>query len=181
MQGPKEQTYLPFRLNSAGVVPVIFASTFISIPSFIAKLINNAGFTSFVEKYISYTQPVGFILYVVIILAFVYFYTYMQINPEEMAKNLNTNGGYVPGIRPGVETTKYIKQVLDRLSIVGAAFLVIIAVSPILFSKFSGLPSNVTIGGTGLLIIVGVAIETYKQLESSIVSRSYKTKMRGRR
>lgn len=177
----KEQTYLPVRLNSAGVVPVIFASAIISIPSFIAKFINKTGFTNFVNKYISYTEPVGFILYILLIVVFVYFYTYMQMNPDEMSKNLNENGGYIPGIRPGKDTSRYIKQVLSRLSIVGALFLVVIAALPILFSKFSGLPSNVTIGGTGLLIIVGVAMETCKQLESSVVSRSYKTKTRSRR
>ena len=100
------------------------------------------------------------------------------MNPEEMAKNLNKNGGYIPGIRPGNDTVKYVSNIIKRLTVVGTLFLVIIAGLPIVFSKFSGLPSSVTIGGTGLLIVVGVAIETYKQIESSLVSRSYK---RGRR
>ena len=98
----------------------------------------------------------------------------MQMNPEEMSKNLNKNGGYIPGVRPGKETSDYISNVLGKLTIVGSLFLVVIAGLPIIFSNFSGLPSTVTIGGTGLLIVVGVAIETYKQLESSLVSRSYK-------
>ena len=100
------------------------------------------------------------------------------MNPEEMAKNLNKNGGYIPGIRPGNDTAKYISNIIKRLTVVGTLFLIVIAGLPIIFSKVSGLPSSVTIGGTGLLIVVGVAIETYKQIESSLVSRSYK---RGRR
>lgn len=105
----------------------------------------------------------------------------MEMNPEEMSKNLNKNGGYIPGVRPGADTTDYISKVIGRLTIVGSIFLVIIAGLPIIFSKFSGLPSSVTIGGTGLLIVVGVAIETYKQLESSLVSRSYREGRRHRR
>ena len=97
----------------------------------------------------------------------------MSMNPEEMSKNLNKNGGYIPGVRPGSSTTKYISNVLSKLTMSGSIFLIIIAALPIVFSKFSGLDNSVTIGGTGLLIVVGVAIETYKQLESSIVSRSY--------
>lgn len=177
-----EQNYLPVKLNSAGVVPVIFASAIIGIPSFIARFINKAGFTKFVNNYISYETPTGLILYVVLIMLFVYFYTFMQMSPDDMSKNLNQSGGYIPGVRPGKDTENYIKNVLSRLSGVGGIFLVIIAILPIIFSKITKLPSNVTIGGTGLLIVVGVAIETCKQLESSIVSRSYKTKVRrGRR
>ena len=98
------------------------------------------------------------------------------MNPDEMSKNLNERGGYIPGIRPGNDTSKYISTSLSRLTIVGSVFLMIIAVLPVLMSKFSNLSSSVTIGGTGLLIVVGVAIETYKQLDSSLVARSYTEK-----
>ena len=169
-----QQTFLPIKLNAAGVIPVIFASTLITVPITIATFIGNQSAINFMNKYVSYTTLSGFILYIVLIFFFGYFYTFMQMNPEEMSKNLNKNGGYIPGVRPGKETSDYIGNVLGKLTIVGSLFLVIIAGLPILFSNFSGLPSTVTIGGTGLLIVVGVAIETYKQLESSLISRSYK-------
>ena len=169
-----QQTYMPLRINSAGVIPVIFASSVIAIPATIAQFVKNEGFTLFVNKYLNYNTVPGFTLYIVLILFFAYFYVFLQINPEQLAENLQKNGGYIPGIKPGNETCKYIKQVLSRLTIVGAIFLAVIAGLPILFTNFSKLPSSITIGGTGLLIVVGVALETYKQLESSLVSRSYK-------
>ena len=173
-----QTSFLPIKLNSAGVMPVIFASTLIAIPTTIVNLIGNTNAINFVNNYIEYTSLTGFILYILLIFFFGYFYTFIEMNPEEMAKNLNKNGGYIPGIRPGNDTVKYVSNIIKRLTVVGTFFLVIIAGLPIVFSKFSGLPSSVTIGGTGLLIVVGVAIETYKQIESSLVSRSYK---RGRR
>ncbi|CCY87836.1 protein translocase subunit SecY [Mycoplasma sp. CAG:956] len=176
-----QTSYLPIKLNPAGVMPVIFAQTLLAIPTTIVALVGNDAAKNFVNNYITYTSPTGFILYVILILFFGYFYTFMEMNPEEMSKNLNKNGGYIPGVRPGADTTDYISKVIGRLTIVGSIFLVIIAGLPIIFSKFSGLPSSVTIGGTGLLIVVGVAIETYKQLESSLVSRSYREGRRHRR
>jgi len=95
------------------------------------------------------------------------------MKPEEMSKNLNERGGYIPGVRPGSDTSDYINRSLSRLALVGSLFLVVLAALPILLSKFTNLPSNVTIGGTGILIVVGVAIETYKQIESTLVSKSY--------
>ena len=172
------QNYIPFKLNSAGVMPVIFSSALISIPSFIATFIKNEGFNNFVNQYISMQSPVGFSLYIILIFVFAYFYTFMQIKPSEMSDNLNKNGGYIPGVRPGIETTNYISDTLSHITIVGALFLAILAGIPVIFGLFSGLSSNVTIGGTGLLIVVGVALETYKQLESQLQSRSYR---KGRR
>ena len=168
-----KQSYLPIKLNAANVIPVIFASTLITIPVTVVNLIKNESAIEFVNNYINYTSWTGMIIYVLLIMFFGYFWTMMQMNPEEMAKNLNKEGGYIPGIRPGTDTTKYISRVLGSLTLVGSLILVIIAILPILFSKISGLPSQVTIGGTGLLIVVGVAIETYKQIESSLISRSY--------
>ena len=124
------------------------------------------------------TSPTGFVLYIIFIFAFSFFYTFMLIKPKEMAENLQKNGGYIPGVRPGEETVDYISTVLKRLTIVGAFALAIIAALPIIFGMISNLPSSVTIGGTGLLIVVGVSLETYKQLESQLVSRTYK---KGRR
>ena len=168
------QNFLPIKINSAGVMPVIFASTLIAIPVTVVNLIKNEAAINFVTKYIDNTSLTGFILYILLILFFGYFYTMLQMNPEEMSKNLSKSGAYIPGIRPGNDTIEYVSNVLSKLTIVGSLFLVIIAGLPIIFSKFSGLSSTVTIGGTGLLIVVGVAIETYKQLESSLISRSHR-------
>ncbi len=172
--GSAAQSFMPIKINSAGVIPVIFASSLLSIPSIIAQVIKKEKFTLIVQKYLTYTTPVGFILYVIFIFLFAYFYTFIQLKPEEFAKNLQENGGYIPGIRPGEDTKKHVNRILSRLTVLGAAFLVVIAGLPILFSKFTSLPTSVSIGGTGLLIVVGVALETYKQLEGSILTRSYK-------
>ncbi len=168
------QSFMPIKINTAGVIPVIFASSLLAIPGILAQVIKNETFTLVVEKYLTYTTPVGFLIYVIFIFFFAYFYTFIQVKPEEFAKNLQENGGYIPGIRPGEETKKHLSKILSRLTILGATFLVVIAGLPILFSKLTSLPTSVSIGGTGLLIVVGVALETYKQLEGSILTRSYK-------
>lgn len=176
------QNYIPFKLNSSGVIPVIFASALLSIPQILAAVFKKyEGFTLFVQKYLNYNDGTGLILYVILIFAFAYFYTFMQIKPKEMADNLNKNGGYIPGIRPGKETVEYVKTVLKRITVVGATFLTVLAILPILFGKFSNLATTISISGTGLLIVVGVALETYKQLESQLVSRTYVKGRKGRR
>lgn len=171
-----QNNFLPIKLNSAGVMPVIFASILTTIPATIVALTKNQNAIDFVNKYIVYNSPTGFILYIILILFFGYFYTFMVMNPDEMSKNLNERGGYIPGIRPGEDTSKYISNSMGKLTLVGSIFLVILAAIPIIFSLIFGLSSQVTIGGTGMLIVVGVAIETYKQMESSLVSRSYTAK-----
>ena len=176
----KKQNYIPFKLNSAGVMPVIFASVLFSVPAFIAGLLGSEnGFSIFVSKYLNYTTPIGFAIYIILIFLFAFFYVFLSINPEELSKNLNKQGGYIPGVRPGKETKDYIKTVLSRITLIGAIFIAIIAGLPIIFSSFinTNLPSSVSIGGTGILIVVGVALETYGQVESSLINRSY----RGRR
>jgi preprotein translocase subunit SecY len=175
------QSYMPIKINTAGVVPVIFASSLLTIPAVIARFANNNGFTEFVNNYLTYTKPVGFVIFVVLIYFFAYFYTFIQLRPEELAKNLKENGGFIPGVRPGKDTEDYISKVLSRLTVFGALFLVVIASLPIVFSAVTGLPQSVSIGGTSLLIVVGVALETYRQLEGSLVSRNYKRGYTGRR
>ena len=177
----KEQSYIPIKLNSASVMPVIFASAFIGIPSLIASVIKNEAFKNFVNNYINYTSFTGFILYIILIFVFGYVYTLMELNPDEMSENLDKNRSYIPGITPGEKTSQYLKYVITRLTVVGSIFLIVIAALPILMGKIPNISSSVTLGGTGLLIVVGVALETYKQLESSIVSRSYKTSRKRRR
>ena len=171
-----KQSFLPIKINSAGVMPVIFASILTTIPATIVRLFKSTAATNFVDKYIVYTTPVGFLIYIGLIVFFGYFYTFLSMNPEEMSKNLNENGGYIPGVRPGKDTSDYISNSLGKLTLVGSLFLVILAALPVLVSNYTKLPSSVTIGGTGILIVVGVAIETYKQIESSLISRSYASK-----
>lgn len=175
-----KQSYIPFKLNSAGVIPVIFASALISIPGLLQNFIKNESFTLFVSKYLTTDSLVGFLIYIICIFGFSYFYTFLQLKPKELAENLNKNGGFIPGIRPGEETTVYIKNVLKRITTVGALSLSAIAALPIIFGAVSGLPSNVRIGGTGLLIVVGVALETYRKLDSELVTRKF-SRRRARR
>lgn len=176
-----KQNYIPFKLNSANVMPVIFASVIFTVPTFIAGLMKSEnGFVTFVNKYVNYTTPTGFVVYILLIFIFSFLYTFIQVNPEELSKNLSRQGGYIPGVRPGKETIKYIKTVLGRITLIGAGFIAVIAGLPIIVSSFmnTNLPTSVSVGGTSILIIVGVALETYRQLESSLINRSYHKKGR---
>ena len=169
-----EQSFLPIKLNTASVIPVIFASSLLAIPATVANFVNNEGFTNFTSTYLDYSKPVGFVIYILLIFFFGYFYTFLQLKPEDVADNLKNNGGYIPGVRPGKETEEYVRHTLSRVTIVGTILLIILAILPIIFTSVTKLPSSVSIGGTGLLIVVGVALETYKQLEGSLATRTYK-------
>ncbi|WP_071458967.1 preprotein translocase subunit SecY [Bacillus massilinigeriensis] len=172
-----QNTHLPLKVNAAGVIPVIFAISFVVTPPTIAQFFGDPqkqDWTDTVQKIFDYTQPIGMIIYVALIIAFTYFYAFIQVNPEQVAENLKKQGGYVPGIRPGQKTQEYLTKVLYRLTFVGALFLAAISVLPVFFIKFAGLPQSVQIGGTSLLIVVGVALETMKQLEAQLVKRHYK-------
>jgi preprotein translocase subunit SecY len=164
---------MPIKVNSAGVMPVIFSSMLIAVPSAIAQFSKNEDMLLFVKKYLDYNTATGFVFYMALILFFAYFYTFLQLKPDEMATNFQKQGGYIPGIRPGKDTASYLKKVLSRLTIIGAIFLMAISGLPIIFSSLSNLSANITIGGTGLLIVVGVALETYNQLESILLTRNY--------
>lgn len=168
-----QQTFLPLRLNSAGVMPVIIASVIMGIPTILNYFIENEAVNNFFNNYLSTSKPVGFVIYLVLIFAFTYIYTFLTINPEELSKNLNKNGGYIPGIRPGSETKKYISKVLSRITFLGAIFICVIAALPAVFTAATGLSESIQLGGTSILIAVGVVLETYKQLESSVASRNY--------
>ena len=168
-----QQTFLPLRLNSAGVMPVIIASVIMGIPSVLGYFVKNAKVLAFINGYLTTNTTVGFIIYILLIIAFTYIYTFLTINPDELSKNLNKNGGYIPGIRPGSETKKYISQVLGRITFLGAIFIAVIAALPTIFTSLTGLSDTIKLGGTSILIAVGVLVETYKQLESSVASRNY--------
>ncbi|WP_075620179.1 preprotein translocase subunit SecY [Paenisporosarcina indica] len=169
-----QQTHLPLKVNAAGVIPVIFAVAFIITPQTLSTFFGQNDVTDFIQNTFDYSKPVGMLIYVALIVAFTYFYAFIQVNPENVADNLKKQGAYIPGIRPGKNTQDYLTTVLYRLTFVGAIFLSLVAIMPILFINFAGLPASAQIGGTSLLIVVGVALETMKQLESQLVKRHYK-------
>lgn len=169
-----QSTHLPLKVNAAGVIPVIFAISFLIAPQTIATFFGNEKVTSTIHNIFDYTKPVGMLIYVALIIAFSYFYAFVQVNPEQLADNLKKQGGYIPGIRPGKNTQDYLTRVLYRLTFAGSIFLAVVAVLPVFFVDIVGLPPSSRIGGTSLLIIVGVALETMKQLETQLVKRHYK-------
>jgi preprotein translocase subunit SecY len=166
-------THLPLKVNAAGVIPVIFAISFIIAPRTIAEFFEGE-VAATISRIFDYTQPIGMLIYVILIIAFTYFYTFVQVNPEQMAENLKKQGGYIPGIRPGKNTETYLTRVMYRLTFVGSIFLAFVSILPMLLGSVADLPAAVRIGGTSLLIVVGVALETMKQLESQLVKRHYK-------
>jgi preprotein translocase subunit SecY len=172
--GGAGSNYIPIKVNSAGVIPVIFAGALLGAPSVVASLFNQTEAVAWINNNLSYNQPYGFALYMALIFMFAYFYTFIQIKPEDVADNLKRQGAYIPGIKPGDDTAKYIKRILLRLTFVGALFICAIAGLPVIFAALSSLPGTVTLGGTGLLIVVGVAIETIRQVEGKLVSKYYK-------
>ncbi|MCR2823220.1 preprotein translocase subunit SecY [Lederbergia panacisoli] len=167
-------THLPMRVNAAGVIPVIFASAFMVTPQTITTFFGSGDVASTIQYIFDHTKPIGMVIYFALIIAFTYFYAFVQVNPEQVAENLKKQGGYIPGIRPGKNTQEYLTRVLYRLTFVGALFLAFISILPVFFIKFAGLPQSAQIGGTSLLIVVGVALETMKQLEAQLVKRHYK-------
>lgn len=169
-----ESTHLPIKVNAAGVIPVIFAISLMITPPTVARFFSQNAVTSWIIRTFDYTTITGMIIYAALIIAFTYFYTFVQVNPEKMAENLQKQGGYIPGIRPGQNTEKYITRILYRLTLVGSIFLAVIAVLPMLFADLAQLPASVKIGGTSLLIVVGVALDTMKRIEGQLIKRHYK-------
>ncbi|MDP5276901.1 preprotein translocase subunit SecY [Chengkuizengella axinellae] len=169
-----QSTHIPLKVNAAGVIPVIFALSLIIFPTTIASFFQGNGAADWILNNLYYDQPLGMFLYVVLIIGFTYFYTFVQINPVQMADQMKKNGGYIPGIRPGKTTAAYITKLMTRITLSGAIFLALISILPVFFIKLAGLPSSVTIGGTSLLIVVGVGLETMKQVESQLIKRHYK-------
>lgn len=180
-----QNTHIPLKLVMAGVMPIIFASSFMTFPAmilqiFVKDIATKTGFWAGVYKFsiASSTSAVGLgytianaIVYLLLILGFTYFYTYAMFNPAEISGNIKRNGGFIPGIRAGKPTTEYLSSVISKLSLVGGLFLAVIAILPML-ARFTNL--NLAFGGTSILIVVGVALETIQQLESQLVTRHYK-------
>ena len=169
-----QATHIPIKVNMSGVMPVIFASSLISIPGTIKSIFNISG-TGFWPTFLGWFNYNGVayaIIYAMLILAFNYFYVAIQYNPVEIANNLRKNNGAIPGIRPGKPTTDFIVKVLGKITFIGAIFLMIIALLPIVVGNLTGIP--VQLGGTSLLIVVGVALDTARQLESFMLMRHHK-------
>jgi len=175
--GSGQDTHLPLKVNSAGVIPVIFASSFIMTPQTILGFFSAANADAqwyiILNKIFNLQEPLGAVLYTVLIVVFTYFYAFIQVNPEKVAENLQKQGGYIPSVRPGKPTQDFISSTLTRLSTVGAVYLGVIAILPILASSVWNLPQSVSLGGTSLLIVVGVALELMRQLEGQMSKKNY--------
>ena len=171
-----QDSNIPLKLNSASVIPVIFASTLLSFPTTIINFIEQSGKTisEWWTIVFSYQKPIGFAIYVILIFVFSFFYSFMQINPDKIAENLKKQNAYIPGVKPGEATAQYISKVLFKITLLGATYLTVLASLPMVVGLiFTDLPSSVQIGGTSLMIVVGVAVETYKQIKTASQSKEY--------
>jgi len=177
VQGAPTSSYLPLRLNPAGVIPVIFASSITAVPATLLQLFRaTKGDAPWIEKLqaaLSYDTWTGIFIYAFLIILFTFFYAFVQVNPEKMAENLQKQGSYIPSVRPGKDTEKYISNILIRLSFVGSIFLGLISIIPIISTDLFDLPKMVALGGTSLLIIITTSIEGIKQLQGYLLKRKY--------
>jgi len=201
-------THIPLKVNTGGVIPVIFASSILTFPGTLAGMLQAGGWADAFVRQIQYGMPLYNLLYVTLIIFFAYFYTAIIFNPDDVAENMRKYGGFIPGIRPGKRTAEYIDTILARITLVGAVYLSLVAILPeFLLTGFrvapipligeqldailprfitEGLNVQFFFGGTSLLIVVGVAMDTVNQVESQLIMRHYdgfmkKTRIRGRR
>jgi preprotein translocase subunit SecY len=176
----KSDSHIPMKINSASVIPVIFAQTILSIPLTVVGFTGGGSVTgigAWINSIFNYQEPIGFILYVILIIVFSFFYSFLTINPEKISENLTKSNAYVPGIRPGIDTKDFIAKLLFKITVIGTVYLVVLAILPILTTIVFGFTANeanaITLGGTSLLIIVGVAIETTQQVEADASQTEY--------
>ncbi|MDR0841350.1 MAG: preprotein translocase subunit SecY [Christensenellaceae bacterium] len=167
-----QATHIPLKANANGVMPLIFAVTLMQVPGMIGQFWPNGSFYQFYLKYLSAGTPVYYVIYALLIVGFAYFYSAITFNPVEISKNLQQNGGFIPGIRPGKPTGDYLAKICNRLTLFGAFFLMLLAIFPALF--MNGFGMNSMFGPTSVLILVNVALETSEQLESLMLMRHYK-------
>ncbi len=165
-------TYLPLKINSASVIPVIFASSIMTAPQIVISFFN-ADLYQKLQNYLSLSKPFGLCLYAVLTILFTFFYTDLQVDPDSVADNLRKSDAYIPGIRPGSDTKQYLHKVLNRITVLGALALTLVAVVPYLLPMFTSIPTSSAIGGTGIIIVVGVAMETMKQIKGQLTQKSY--------
>jgi preprotein translocase subunit SecY len=166
-----QETHIPMKVNQAGVIPVIFASVILTFPQTIASFIDHP-FAQRLAQALTLRENLGLVLYVMMIIMFAYFYTAVQFDPFQVAGNIKKYGGFIPGLRPGKPTAEYLGKVTSRLTAVGAFSLAFIAIFPIIMERTTGM--SIIFSGTGLIIVVGVVLETVKQIESHMLMRSYR-------
>lgn len=166
-----QSTHIPIKVNSAGVIPVIFAMSILMFPATIAGFFPENGVATWIANNFTTGNWFYNVLYMLLIIFFTYFYSSITFNPIDVADNIKKNGGFIPGLRPGRPTSEYITKIMSRITLFGAIFLAIIAVLPSVLSTFTGL--DLSFGGTALLIVVGVALDTMKQMEATLMMRSY--------
>ena len=171
----KDTTHMPIKINSSGVLPVIFASSVLAAPRTIISFMKSTDITKAIDSMLNYQEPFGFCLYLIMIVLFAFFYSNLQIDSHKISDDLKKNGGSIPGVRTGLDTEKFISTVLNRVTVVGSIFLVIIAAIPIMTPVIWSQTANasLTLGGTGLIIITGVALETTKQIKTLITRKEY--------
>lgn len=169
-------SHLPLMINSASVIPVIFAGAIMQAPIIILSWLNQGGVYQLLSTYFALTHPAGLAIYALLILFFTFFYANLQVDPEKISEDLGKNGSYIPGVRPGKDTQSYISKVLNRITVLGALFLVFIALLPHVLPIVTGgiIPASTAPGGTGIIIVVGVALETVKELRGRMANRTYK-------
>lgn len=173
-RGQRDITFLPLRINSASVIPVIFASSIMMAPVTVMSFFSTNDIMTKISQVLDFRQPLGLTIYAILIVLFTFFYTNLQVDPEKIAENLGKSGAYIPGIRPGKETIDYLTKVINRITVFGAIFITCIGILPHLIPLVTTLPSSISVGGTGLIIVVGVALETYKDLEGQMTQREYR-------
>ncbi len=166
-----QSSHIPMKVNQSGVIPIIFAMTILMFPTTIAGFFPNNGFAQWITKVLSFQHPLYIFLYGLLVVLFTYFYTAVSFNPADVAENLKKQGGFIPGLRPGKPTADYLDRVLSRITMAGAAFLAIIAIMPSIAMGLTGW--NLYFGGTSLLIAIGVALDTTKQIEAQMLMRHY--------
>jgi preprotein translocase subunit SecY len=176
-------TYLPLKVNMAGVIPIIFASSLLIFPVILSQFAGGDpdSVMARIANFFNPGDPPYLVLYALLVLMFTYFYTAVQFNPIEQADNLKKSGGYIPGIRPGQPTAVYLNNVLTRITLFGAIFLATVAVLPYLIASGLNLGNTLFLGGTSILIVVGVSLDTVRQLESQLMMRNYEGFLKGRR
>ena len=166
--------HIPLKINSASVTPVIFASALIQGPQIIASWVNTDAY-NWLTKICDFTSPWFLCFYAALIMLFTFFYTNLTIDPQKMSEDLQKNGQYIPGVRPGAETKNYVSKVLNRITVLGAILLTFIAILPYVVSNLTGLSQTAAIGGTGIIIVVGIAMDTVKQMKGLLTSKQYKS------
>ena len=172
-----QSTFLPIKVNMSGVMPIIFAQSIASLPATILTFVNTSNSGDVMKFFLKVTDTRGWVyavVYFLLIIGFGYFYAAVQYNPIEIANNLKKNGGFIPGFRAGRPTAEFIQKVIYKIVLFGSLYLGVIAILPIIISNFPGVPSTLAIGGTSVIIVVGVALETMRALEAQMMMRNYK-------